>query len=80
VTVLKQARSKCDKLPVDITPDASTFNGQRIDYMSKALQAAPMKIDLDLGPVVKAFKLDFLFDDSCTEDGDEDELDEDEDA
>jgi hypothetical protein len=72
VAVLKQARSKCGKLPVDITPDASTYNGQRIDYMSKALQAAPMKIDLDVGPIVKAFKLDFLLDPSCTEDDDED--------
>lgn len=80
VAAVKQARSGCGKLPVDITPDASTFNGQRIDYMSKALQAAPMKIDLDVGPVLKSLKLGFLLGEECSDDGDEGLDDDDESA
>ncbi|GAB7331485.1 hypothetical protein MBLNU13_g02887t4 [Cladosporium sp. NU13] len=72
VAMLKKGRSTCGKLPVDITPDASTYNGQKIEYMSKALQAAPMKIDLDVGPVLKSLKLGFLLDQSCKDDGDDD--------
>ena len=75
VAMLKKGRSTCGKLPVDITPDASTYNGQKSEYMSKALSAAPMKIDLDVGPVLKSLKLDFLLDPSCRDDGDDDDDD-----
>jgi len=67
VALLKEARSGCGKLPVDITPEASTVNGQNIEYMSKALQANPMKMDLDFGPSLKAFGLGFLLAADCRE-------------
>lgn len=82
VAMLKKGRSTCGKLPLDIKPDASTFNGQKIEYMSKALQAAPMKIDLDVGPVLKSLKLGFLLDPSCSDDADDgdDDVDGDDDG
>lgn len=50
--------------------------------MSKALQAAPMKIDLDVGPILKSLKLGFLLDPSCSDDGDagDDDVDKDDDG
>jgi hypothetical protein len=64
--LLKQPEYSCGKLPLDVQADASTYDGQRIEYLTVALQSATLKVDLDVAPTLNEAGFGFLLGDACS--------------
>lgn len=64
--LLGQTRYQCGFLPVDIKTNSSSFNGEVIPYYTEALQAAPLKTLLNLGPALRGANLGNLIKGPCS--------------
>jgi hypothetical protein len=64
--LLKQPEYSCGKLPLDVQADASTYEGQRIEYLTVALQSATLKVNLDVAPTLNEAGFGFLLGDACS--------------
>jgi len=64
--LLKEPEYSCGKLPLDVKADASTYDGQKIEYLTVALQSATLRVDLDVAPTLNEAGFGFLLGDSCS--------------
>jgi hypothetical protein len=64
--LLKEPEYSCGKLPLDVHADASTYDGQRIEYLTMALQSASLRVDLDVAPTLNEAGFGFLLGDACS--------------
>lgn|ERR1712080_101200 len=63
--LLQQSAYRCGVLPLDVTPDQSVYDGQVIPYLTTALRAATLRVDLDVGPALAEAGFGALIPDDC---------------
>lgn len=64
--LLQEPVYSCGVLPVDVRPDASTFDGQVIPYLTRTLQSATLQILLDIAPTLDEAGFGFLIRGNCS--------------
>lgn len=64
--LLQKPEYTCGELPISVRADASTFDGQVIPYLTKALNSTVLKIDLDIKPTLDEAGFGFLIGKDCS--------------
>lgn len=64
--LLQQPQYTCGELPISVQAEASTFGGQVIPYLTKALTATVLQIPLDIKPTLNEAGFGFLIGKDCS--------------